>query len=122
MERGFGMDPADVAELLASDRGRTLLVERDGVPLASLRLSRDGNTGAIHGFVVDPDHQGQGIGRDVLRRACDLLRAEGAELVRLEVEVSNDRALGLYESVGFSVLTTEDYYRLPTRVLSPTAQ
>jgi ribosomal protein S18 acetylase RimI-like enzyme len=29
------------------------------------------------------------------------------------VDVENDRALGLYTSVGFEPITTEDYYALP---------
>jgi len=57
---------------------------------------------------------GRGIGRDVLRRVCQLLRGEGARHVGLEVAVDNERALGLYTSVGFTPVTTEDYYALPT--------
>jgi len=34
--------------------------------------------------------------------------------VELEVEVANDHALGLYTSIGFEQVTTEDYYELPT--------
>ena len=41
------------------------------------------------------------------------LRQAGARQVGLEVEVDNDRALGLYTSVGFTQVTTEDYYALP---------
>ena len=67
----------------------------------------------MHGFVIDPAHQGRGIGRDVLRRACVELRARGASRVALEVAVENERALGLYTSIGFQPVLTEDYYRLP---------
>jgi ribosomal protein S18 acetylase RimI-like enzyme len=31
----------------------------------------------------------------------------------LEVDVDNDRALTLYTSVGFTPITTEDYFALP---------
>jgi len=41
------------------------------------------------------------------------LRAEGAQRIGLEVAVNNDRALGLYTSIGFTQATTEDYYALP---------
>jgi ribosomal protein S18 acetylase RimI-like enzyme len=41
------------------------------------------------------------------------LREEGAARVHLEVSVDNDRALGLYTSIGFTQMITEDYYALP---------
>ncbi len=45
-------------------------------------------------------------------RACRQVRDEGARSVELEVAIDNDRALGLYTSVGFTLVTTEDYYQL----------
>jgi ribosomal protein S18 acetylase RimI-like enzyme len=44
---------------------------------------------------------------------CEQLRADGARRIGLEVAVENDRALGLYTSVGFEAVTTEDYFTLP---------
>ena len=114
LEVGFGGPaPDDLAERLDSAYGRTWVVEQSGSAVGTLRLTRDGDDGRIHGFVVDPPWQGRGIGREALRRACDQLRAEGARRIGLEVAVDNDRALGLYTSVGFAPVTTEDYYALP---------
>jgi len=113
---GFG--PAAVPDLtgaLASEQEQTLLIEVEGTPVGTLRLTLRGDDGAIYGFVVDPAWQGRGIGRDVLRRSCRQLRTAGASRVRLEVAVGNDRALGLYRNIGFVDVTTEDYYALPTR-------
>jgi ribosomal protein S18 acetylase RimI-like enzyme len=62
---------------------------------------------------VDPAWQGRGIGRDVLRRVCRELRDEGIQRIGLEVAVENDHALRLYTSLGFTQITTEDYYGLP---------
>ncbi|MGH9066750.1 MAG: GNAT family N-acetyltransferase [Acidimicrobiales bacterium] len=112
LEAGFGRPPAGPADRLSSDRERTLLVELGGSPVGTLRLSRHGDEARIHGFVVDPAWQGRGIGRDALRRACAQARAEGARRVGLEVAVDNDRALGLYTSLGFCPVATEDYYSL----------
>jgi ribosomal protein S18 acetylase RimI-like enzyme len=33
--------------------------------------------------------------------------------LHLEVEVNNDRALGLYTSLGFTPTSTEDYFDIP---------
>jgi len=113
LEVGFGHATPGLAEQLASAKERTLLVELGGSAVGALRLTRHGDGAGVYGFVVDPAWQGRGIGRDVLRRVCQQLRAEGAQRVGLEVAVDNDRALGLYTSVGFTEVTTEDYYALP---------
>jgi len=112
---GFGWErPApDDDDPAAADRADTLVVELDGEPIGTLRQSRDVDVVGVYGFVIHPDHQGRGIGGDVLRRVCRQARAEGASRVRLEVAVENDRALGLYTSVGFRRVATEDYYALP---------
>jgi ribosomal protein S18 acetylase RimI-like enzyme len=98
----------------ASDVSRTFMVEREGVSVGTIRVTRERDEfGRVYGFAVDPAWQGQGIGRDVLRRACVDLRAQGVQRIGLEVEVENDHALGLYLSLGFTQETTEDYYALP---------
>ena len=114
LEVGFGEPPhAGLTEHLDSPRDRTVIVELNGSAVGTLRLSREGSEGSIYGFVIDPSWQGRGLGRAALRQACDRLRAEGADRVRLEVDVENDRALTLYTSVGFTTIITEDYFALP---------
>jgi ribosomal protein S18 acetylase RimI-like enzyme len=114
LEAGFGTPAPDgLADRLDSPTERTLIVEVGGSPVGTLRLTRDGDDARVYGFVVDPAVQGRGIGRAALRRACQQLRAEGAGRVGLEVDVENDRALGLYTSIGFTPVITEDYFALP---------
>lgn len=115
----FGYSPPDVAERLVTDSARTLIVEVGGAAVGTVRVTREDETGGVYGFAVDPAWQGRGIGRVVLRRVCQQLRAEGAQRVGLEVAVLNERALGLYTSVGFARVTTEDYYALPLSTLPP---
>jgi ribosomal protein S18 acetylase RimI-like enzyme len=106
---GFGWEPPEAA-------GRdpnTLVVERDGQPIGTVRLILEGDRAGVYGFVIHPDHQGRGIGRDVLHRLCRTARADGATAVHLEVATDNDRALNLYTSLGFRSVITEDYYALP---------
>lgn len=114
LEAGFGEQaPADLADSLESRHGQTMIVDLSGSPVGTLSLSRDGTDAGIYGFVIDPARQGRGLGRAALRRACELLREDGASRIGLEVAVENDRALGLYTSVGFTTVGTEDYYALP---------
>jgi Acetyltransferases len=102
--------------VVPAETSRTLLVEIAGCAVGTLRLTReDDEVAGIYGFAVDPDWQGRGIGRDVLRRVCQQLCDEGVHRIGLEVAVDNDRALGLYTSLGFTPLTTEDYYALDAK-------
>jgi ribosomal protein S18 acetylase RimI-like enzyme len=106
-------DPV-AASRLSHHRDDTLVIELNGSTVGSVRLTRDGDTADVSGFTVHPDHQGRGIGRDVLRRISHQALTEGAARVHLEVAVDNDRALGLYTSLGFAPIATEDYYALPS--------
>lgn len=114
LELGFDWKaPPELAERLDSPREWTAIVELDGSAVGTMRLSRDARGGAIYGFVIEPSLRGRGIGRAALRQACEQLRAQGAPRIGLEVDVENDHALGLYTSVGFTPIITEDYYSLP---------
>jgi ribosomal protein S18 acetylase RimI-like enzyme len=111
LEHGFGWSgPDDLGDRLK----RTALVELRGAVVGTLFLERDDDEEAsIFGFVIEPSLQGRGIGRAALRQACEQLHADGARRVSLDVDVANDRALGLYTSIGFTPVTTEDYFALP---------
>jgi ribosomal protein S18 acetylase RimI-like enzyme len=100
LEHGFGWSgPDDLGDRLQ----RTALVELRGAVVGTLFLERDDDEEAsIFGFVIEPSLQGRGIGRAALRQACEQLRANGARRISLDVDVANDRALGLYTSIGFS--------------------
>jgi ribosomal protein S18 acetylase RimI-like enzyme len=115
----FGVRPGDLAAELAGPDGRTHVVLFDGEPIGTLRLSLRDGRGGVYGFAIDPGWRGRGIGRDVLARSCSLLRAAGAREIGLEVLTENEHALGLYTSIGFEPVITEDYYELQ-RMPSPT--
>jgi ribosomal protein S18 acetylase RimI-like enzyme len=111
LEQGFGWSgPDDLGDRVE----RTALIELRGAVVGTLFLERgDEQEARIFGFVVEPSLQGRGIGRAALRQACEQLRANGARRISLDVDVANDRALGLYTSIGFTPVTTEDYFALP---------
>jgi ribosomal protein S18 acetylase RimI-like enzyme len=110
-------EPRDGTPVTLDDSSdEQLVVERGGAIVGALRLAREPGVTGIYGLAVDPRLQGQGIGRDVLGRVChDLRSADPQHQVTLEVSVSNERALGLYTSVGFERRTTEDYYQIDLR-------
>ena len=60
---------------------------------------------------VSPESQQQGIGRKMLRHLISIARRHDAEVVFLEVRLSNKTARSLYEVEGFNELgTRRDYY------------
>lgn len=117
-------DPAGVSE-------RTLVVERDGERAGTLRVDRREDGGrsraGIYGFAVLPAQQGRGIGRAALTDVIALLRGEGVDEITLEVAVSNDAALKVYETCGFDRVGTDDYFMVQPgqpdgQALHPTAR
>ena len=55
----------------------------------------------ILNFVIDINHQGQGYGRALLQSTIDELLTKHVKTISLEVRESNQKAIKLYESLGF---------------------
>ena len=55
-------------------------------------------------LAVDPELRRQGIGRELLQVAMRQAARQGAQLMTLEVRVSNEPAKQLYEKLGFRVV------------------
>ena len=57
----------------------------------------------------------KGIGRELIRAACDGAKSRGCEFITLEVRQSNAAAITLYESEGFEVAgVRKNFYSHPT--------
>jgi ribosomal-protein-alanine N-acetyltransferase len=57
--------------------------------------------GHVKDIAVHPEIRGRGLGRRLLERALDAMRAQRASRVKLEVRESNEPALSLYREFGF---------------------
>ncbi len=81
----------------------------------SVETLLDGSVrGMLETLATHPDHRRRGLGRAAMARSLELLRAAGATTAYLGVDTDNDnRALGLYESCGFVVVSTSVSYRKP---------
>lgn len=101
-----------IEQRMAQPGQRFLLAEIHGQSVGALRLSPDDRWIYLNAFAVLPSRQGQGIGRRILLQTIDLLRAEGEQRIRIEVESDNPRARHLYEACGFVADATFQYYRL----------
>jgi ribosomal-protein-alanine acetyltransferase len=80
----------------------------------------EGDAAHVISIATDPEYRGRGIGKLLLCTALRLLAEGRVREVFLEVRVSNEVALKLYESAGFQLVETlknyygdgEDGYRL----------
>jgi RimJ/RimL family protein N-acetyltransferase len=117
------MDEAEARALwLVDGPGRTsIAVDSDGTILGSANMYANrpgpGSHVASASFMVDPAHWGKGVARalceDALAWACD----QGFRAMQFNaVAETNDRAIALYESLGFEVVgTVPDAFRHPTQ-------
>jgi len=90
--------------------GRVFVVEDASDLVGSAQLhpnygpaSRIGNAS----FIVDPDRSGQGIGRALVNHTINAARSAGYRAMVFNAVVeTNLNAVHLYETLGFSILTT----------------
>jgi ribosomal-protein-alanine N-acetyltransferase len=64
----------------------------------------------VMNLTVDPEAQGRGVGRVVLRQLIDVARNSRADTILLEARPSNAAALKLYISEGFNEIGTRKAY------------
>jgi len=74
-------------------------------PVAGVALGRrfGSELGWVSQLAVGRPDRGAGLGRAILVEACHRLGRTGVSVIGLGVEAENERALGLYRSVGFQV-------------------
>lgn len=79
------------------------LLRRPTKPAAAPRsAARDeGRSFGIQYLAVDPEWQGQGVGRRLLGASEDLAREQGCTEIHLSVYLDNARAIRLYERQGW---------------------
>lgn len=61
----------------------------------------DGTVAELYYFGVDPDHWGKGAAAELLAGIAALLRERGFDAAELAVYSDNDRAVQLYERLGW---------------------
>ena len=69
----------------------------------------------ITNVAVFENYRKKGIGRELIRAACDGAKGRGCEFITLEVRQSNAAAIALYESEGFQPAgIRKNFYSNPT--------
>ncbi|MFF8470197.1 GNAT family N-acetyltransferase [Streptomyces griseus] len=74
-----------------------------------------GRCGLLEPVGTHPDHRGHGYGRDAVRGACAALADRGASAVAVLTPASDEAAVALYTSAGFTVLREYRDWKRPDR-------
>lgn len=92
------------ADIALARRGphSTILVAREGGRiLGSAMVGHDGHRGWVYYLAVEPDLQGRGLGRALLRAVEDWLRARAIPKLMLLVRPDNEKVRGFYAAEGY---------------------
>ncbi|RLM21705.1 ribosomal-protein-alanine N-acetyltransferase [Brenneria alni] len=124
------LTPADLAQAFQIEQAshafpwtEKTFASNQGERYFNLKLSHNGQMAAyaitqlvldeatLFNIAVHPDHQRHGLGRQLLEHVIQSLEQRGILTLWLEVRASNQRAINLYESLGFNeVSLRRDYY------------
>ncbi|GAA3946628.1 GNAT family N-acetyltransferase [Actinomadura viridis] len=105
---------ADMARVMwfPEPPGRTFVaVDDGGTILGTANSVRNHSGGASHissaSFMVDPAHAGRGVGRALGEHVLEQARRDGFRAMQFNAVVeTNTRAVALWRSLGFEVMTT----------------
>jgi hypothetical protein len=100
-------DPSADIALARRGPNSALLVGHDGGALvATAMVGHDGHRGWVYYVAVDPNSQGKGLGRIMMKAVEDWLRAAGVPKLQLLVRRENAKASGFYQSLGYEESTS----------------
>lgn len=85
--------------------------QREKLVGAAICETWDERSGEVTLLAVDPEARHRGVGRALLLSAFALLRERGAHAVAVHVRGSDERVLGLYESVGMRPVRRQTRWR-----------
>lgn len=80
-----------------------LVASLDGVLAGTVMAGYEGHRGWINYLAVAPEFRRSGIGRALMERAEELLRAAGCPKINLQVRAGNGAAVEFYRRLGFTV-------------------
>jgi ribosomal-protein-alanine acetyltransferase len=109
---------ADYAQLSGDPLGLILIAELDSMSPPTLAgfaaFHHVVDEAELRNMAVDPAHQQQGVGRELLAEGRRRLLEQGVRQIYLEVRASNVPAQRLYYSAGFCLHSRRrDYYSDP---------
>lgn len=112
-------DLPDVSEGVIEeiDAGQMHVLELDGQLAGILNTARHQDALHVMNVAVDPQHNGKGIGKALLRHAETLARGIGVNRLALATHKDMGDNVSMYEHLGWHVTGTEDIKILMQRKL-----
>jgi [ribosomal protein S18]-alanine N-acetyltransferase len=106
---------SDYARLAEAPSGVLLVAEAErGQILGFAAAQGVADEAELQNLAVDPERQRHGLGQALLEGVHCRLRAAGIKRIYLEVRPSNESALALYQSSGYTIVgRRQDYYSAP---------
>lgn len=86
--------------------------EPAGLIVNGIRKIKGVKTAWNGGTAVAVKFRKQGVGRALMEATLDLYRQEGVQLAMLEAITGNDKAIGLYESLGYEIVDELEFLEL----------
>jgi ribosomal protein S18 acetylase RimI-like enzyme len=107
---------ADARTLSVLERETVFVAEIEGNPAGYVALNRVERAVRVDQLFVSPDHEAEGIGRQLLEFAEGYAIWKEAEVLQVVVEGDNERALSFYRGRGFTQVGSDLLeLRLPQR-------
>jgi ribosomal protein S18 acetylase RimI-like enzyme len=94
--------PPELWEDDDADYEWTVVLLADDVAFAGIDRKGGDRTWLLDMLYVKPEARGNGLGTELIRAAAEYARAQGAEMLALEVQERNAGARRLYERLGFT--------------------
>ena len=104
---------SDVINSIQPEAGLFVLQE-DDQPVSTAICVQDGDLAGLFEVATEESMRGKGYGRRTLLSALKWAHARGARTAWLQVEASNESAIGLYRSMGFEEVY-QYHYREPAQ-------
>lgn len=91
----------DIARKTVMDDGLFLVAEQDSTVVGSVMGGYDGHRGWIYYLAVDPECQGNGIGKALMDETERLLAERGCPKVNLQIRTGNEDVIAFYRQLGY---------------------
>ena len=93
---------ADERTLAVLQRETVFVAEIEGSPAGYVALERAERAVRVDQLFVSPEHEAEGVGRQLLEFAEGYAISEGAQRLQVVVESGNERAVSFYRGRGFT--------------------
>ncbi len=109
--------PQHFLDRLLDPNYQLFIAEINGVPIGKAHLHFQSKETRLTDLAILPEHQGCGLGGNLLAYCINYSLAHDHPTIKLDVETSNQKALKLYSHAGFVVDNAYDFWAIPIEVL-----